>query len=402
MNDITPPGRLPRPNKRPTVRLKDVRSAPLPEPPTPQPPQEPDLSRPLDLPNAATPDRMVVPPRHKRRWLTWLLIIGGLLVLLAGGAFAGYSWYQDALRARSDSSQTVRVTVDQGETADSVATALEQKGVIRSALAVQMYIKLNGKGNIKAGSYLFSPNQTPSEIVQWLNDGRVDTFKVTILPGQTLADIKKTLQKYNYTPEAIDAAFAKQYQHPLFADKPAGSNLEGYIFPDTYFVTSDITVERLLVITFDEFEKKINEHNLRAALAQQNLTLFKGITLASIIEKEVAGEADQRQVSQVFQKRLREGMVLGSDVTYHYGASLLGVAASPDIDSPYNTRKFPGLPPGPIGNFPITTLQAVAQPAAGDYLFFVAGDDGVTHFARTNQEHEQNVQQYCKKLCAGF
>ena len=404
MNDVTPPrGRLPRPEPRPNVRLKGVRSAPQPVEQTPPVvPVTPDLSQPIDLPTAETPAHITVPGTG-RRWVKWALIILAFLVVAAAVAlFAGYSWYQDALKPRSDSSETIKVTVESGETPDMVATKLEQKGVIKSALATQLYIKLNAKGNIKAGSYLLSPNQSPSEILQWLNDGRVDTFKVTIIPGETLAEIKQQLQKYEYSTAEIDVAFSRQYSHPLLADKPAGASLEGYIYPETYFVTSDTTVEQLLGAAFDEFEEQITSNNLRAALAQHNFTLFQGITLASIVEKEVTNESDQRQVAQVFETRLKQGMALGSDVTYHYAASLLGVAPNPDLDSPYNTRKVGGLPPGPIANFHIGALKAVASPAAGDYLFFVAGDDGVTHFAHTNQEHEANVQKYCKKLCSTF
>jgi UPF0755 protein len=405
MNDVTPPsrGRLPRPEPRPEVQLKGLRSAPQPVVAPPRVAQaEPDLSKPLDLPVAETPERVVV-PKGKRHWVKWLLVVLALLlVAVAAALFAGYSWYQDALQARSDSSEAIKVTVESGETADMIATKLEQKGVIKSALAVQIYVKLNGKGNIKAGSYMFSPNQPPAEILQWLNDGRVDTFKVTILPGQTLADIKNALQKYGYAAEEIDAAFARQYSHPLLADKPPTATLEGYLYPETYFVTSDTTVEQLLVAAFDEFEKQVTTKNLRTALAQQKFTLFQGVVLASIIEKEVTREPDQRQVAQVFETRLKEGMVLGSDVTYHYAAKMLGIAPNPDIDSPYNTRKFGGLPPGAIANFHISALEAVANPAQGDYLFFVAGDDGTTHFSRTNAEHEANVRQYCKKLCSTF
>lgn len=93
-------------------------------------------------------------------------------------------------------------------------------------------------------------------------------------------------------------------------------------------------------------------------------------------------------------------MMLGSDVTYMYAAAQLGVEATPTLDSPYNTRIHTGLPPGPIATMNYSTLQAITNPADGEYLYFVAGDDGTVHFSRTNEEHEQLVQQYCKKLCS--
>ncbi len=101
----------------------------------------------------------------------------------------------------------------------------------------------------------------------------------------------------------------------------------------------------------------------------------------------------------MFYNRLKHNLPLGSDVTFIYAARQLGVTPSPDLNSPYNTRIHKGLPPGPISNMTISALEAVAHPAPGNYLFFVAGDDGTIHFARTAQEHEQNIQKYCHNLC---
>ena len=184
-----------------------------------------------------------------------------------------------------------------------------------------------------------------------------------------------------------------------FAGKPADATIEGYLYPETYFVTTDSTVEQLFSRTFDEFEKKIKENDLTTKLQARGFNLYEGITLASIIAKEVTKKDDQYQVAQVFETRLQEGMMLGSDVTYHYAADMLGVERVVNIDSPYNTRLHTGLPPGPIGNFNLQALQAVAEPADGDYLFFVAGDDGTTYFSRTYEEHQQNIQKHCQRLC---
>jgi UPF0755 protein len=126
----------------------------------------------------------------------------------------------------------------------------------------------------------------------------------------------------------------------------------------------------------------------------------QAITLASIVEKEVSNGNDRRQVAQVFLLRLQKKMVLGSDVTYIYAAAITGQTASPDLDSPYNTRKYLGLPPGPISNVSDSSLDAVAYPADGDYLYFVAGDDGKTYFSHTEAEHERLAAEHCIKLCS--
>lgn len=370
--------------------------------PTPQPkprPQPKPAEAPIALPTPQTGELQIEKPKKRSfKWLWIGLLV--LVVLLVAGAGAAYWWYNDNLQAKSDSSEHIRVRVESGDSADHVAQDLENKGIIRSALAMTVYMRLNNKTNVKTGSYLLEPNQTPQEIVDWLIDGRVDTFKVTIIPGKTLVGIKAGLVKAGYKEAEIDTAFATHYDNKLFADKPPATSLEGYIYPDTYFVTSDTTVQQLLSMTFDQFEKQLEEGKYREQLAAVGFNTYQGITLASIIEKEVGHSTDRRQVAQVFEKRLHDGIMLGSDVTYIYAASLTGAEPSSQLDSPYNTRKYKGLPPGPIANFSLSALDAVVRPASGSYLYFVAGDDGNTYFAYTLAEHQANVSKYCHKLCS--
>jgi len=385
--------------------LQQARSQSAPQPPLTSA-ATPSLPRAIAPPSLDLGDAPKGPEKplkvHKKRsrkwlWITIPLVIVGLLII---AVFSGLAWYNDALQAKSSDENPVKMEVQSGASIDQVAQELEEKSIIKSALAFSLYMKFSGHAVIKTGSYLFAPNQRVSEIVQWLNDGKVSTRRVTILPGQTLKQIAETLVKDGFTAESVTAAFAKKYEHKVLADKPADANLEGYLFPETYFVTIDSSPEELITTALDEFEKRIDEDNLRAKLQARGFSLYQGITLASIITKEVTKVEDQQQVSQVFQTRLAKGIMLGSDVTYHYAADMLGVERSVNIDSPYNTRIHTGLPPGPIGNFNLSALVAVAEPAQGDYLFFVAGDDGVTHFSRTIEEHEQNIQKYCQKLCS--
>ena len=121
--------------------------------------------------------------------------------------------------------------------------------------------------------------------------------------------------------------------------------------------------------------------------------------MASIIQREVITAADAAQVAQVFKKRYDMGMQLGSDVTYQYIADKTGQARNVNLDSPYNTRRYAGLPPGPISTPGLAALKAVAQPAKGDYLYFLSGDDDKTYFARTNEEHEKNIRNHCQEKC---
>jgi len=338
-------------------------------------------------------------PLRKKWWILGVICAVALLAIVA--IVGAVWWYNDALQPRSTNNQRIRVVIEPGSSPDSIAGTLENKGVIKSSLAFQWLTKQSGdRDKLQAGTYLFTPTQSSREVLKWLVEGKVDSFNLTILPGQTLADIKKSLEKDGFGSSDIDAAFSKKYNHPLLATKPDNVNLEGYIYPDTYQVSSETTAEQLLTLTFDTFYKHIQDEGLQAKLEARGFNLHQGVTLASIIEKEVSNTTDRRQVAQVFEKRLSSDIQLGSDVTYIYGASLTGDTPSPGLNSPYNTRQVKGLPPGAIANFTIDALEAVADPAPGDYLYFVAGDDGTTHFARTDAEHNANVKQYCTKLCS--
>jgi UPF0755 protein len=184
------------------------------------------------------------------------------------------------------------------------------------------------------------------------------------------------------------------------ADKPASADLEGYVFGETYQFNSGATVQDIIQRTLDQLSTVVTDNGLVAKLKAHGLNLYEGITLASIIQREVSSPADEKQVAQVFYSRLSSGMMLGSDVTYQYIADKTGVARDPNLNSPYNTRRFAGLPPGPISAPGENALLAVANPSVGDYLFFLSGDDDVTYFARTNAEHEANITDHCKVKCA--
>jgi len=398
MNDITPRKRPLSPNtpKPPSPRL----SAPRPQPasvasspnPTPQP--APLLVEappsPLLLPKGKSPKKRII-------WI--LLTLLTLIVIACAGAFA---WYKLSLRAvnASDTSRT-RVDIVSGSSPATIAQLLESKKLIRSTLAFDIYTRLSGtRTKLQAGTYSLSPSESTEAIVDHLVKGKVDQFNITFLPGATLAEDRAQLLNAGYAASDVDAALQKTYASPLFADKPATADLEGYVYGDTYNFDSSATPEQILTRVFDEYYQVVQKNNLITDFQAQGLNLYQGITLASIIQREVSNPSDQKQVAQVFLKRLSSGMPLGSDVTYQYAAKKLGVTPSPDLDSPYNTRKYAGLPPGPIATPGLSALQAVAHPASGDYLYFLSGDDGITYFATTEQQHEQNIQDHCKIKCA--
>jgi len=203
-----------------------------------------------------------------------------------------------------------------------------------------------------------------------------------------------------YSENEVDAALRASYTSPLFDGKPASADLEGYIYGETYAFNTDTSVEVVLEKTFEQYYSVISENNLAKKYSDKELTLYQGITLASIIQREASPSgSDMPQIAEVFYNRLAAGMPLGSDVTYQYIADKTGVPRDPNLDSPYNTRRYTGLPPGPIATPGEKALLAVANPTSGDYLYFLSGDDNTTYFARTNAEHEANIKNHCQTKC---
>lgn len=322
-----------------------------------------------------------------------------VIVLVGVALAAGYAWFTEQLKpVNSSNTQKQLVVVKEGSTIKQVGADLKAAGLIRDENVFTIYSQ-SKKIAVHAGVYLIGPDTSVQQILEKIGSGDVDSFNLTLLPGATLADTKEALLKAEFKEDDINRAFKATYSSPLLAAKPKNASLEGFIYGDTYNFTLDATPETVLERTFDEMYAYIQKENLEAAYKAHGLTLYEGIILASIIQKEVANKDDMAHVSQVFHKRLNDGMQLGSDVTFLYGAKLLGVTPTVDLDSPYNTRVHTGLPPTPIANPGAAALYAAAHPSNTDDLFFVAGDDGVTYFSKTNEEHERLTQLHCDKNC---
>lgn len=372
--------------------------------------QSPHNSLPISPDPAPLPDTAPTSLRRKVPKM-WLAIVSLLLVVMAS-VIAGYFWYSAQLQP-VNAADTVRrsVVVQTGATADEIGTLLVEKGLIRNKLAYTIYTRLhNARSTLQTGEYRIAPNESMSEVIAHITAGKSDTFSLTLYPGATLydptatADAKRTdaytmLRRAGYGDSEIRTAFAKQYEGTIFAGKPTGSSLEGYVYGETYQFNTGASVEQVLKRTFDEYEKAIKDSGIEAAAKQRGMSLYQAITLASIIHGEVRDPEEQRQVAQVFYRRLEQGIPLGSDVTFYYAAQQQNQPVVADFPSPYNTRLHAGLPPGPVSTPGLSALKAVASPAPGDYLYFVSGDDGRTHFSKTLEEHNRLTAQYCTKLC---
>ena len=247
-----------------------------------------------------------------------------------------------------------------------------------------------------------SPSYDLSKTVAIIVSGSVTEGKVTILPGKTLAQIRSQLINDGYSAASIDQSYnPAQYSGlPIMADVPSGtSTLEGLLFPDTFYTTNKTTVSQILRESLLEMGKQITPA-ISADFANEGLSVYQAITMASIIQQEVSKPNDMAQVAQVFFSRIKQGMPLGSDVTANYGAIINGQSPSLTYDSPYNTLIHTGLPPTPIGTASRESLNAVAHPANTNWLYFVSGDNGHTYFEQTIQQHNADTAAYCHKLCA--
>ncbi len=309
--------------------------------------------------------------------------------------------YSDNLKPVGGNTNNQVITVEPGSTPGQIADDLKAKGLIKSDWAFEWYVRNEQlRDKLKAGTYAVNPSQSVSEIVQVIVDGKEATDLVTILPGKRIDQVKEDLIKAGFAEAEVTAALdPKQYaDHPALTDKPSDASLEGYIYPESFQKTAETTVKQVITQSLDEMDRRLTPE-VREAFSKQGLTLHQAIVLASVVENEVSNAADRAQAAQVFLKRYKSNIMLGSDSTAVYGSILAGQGRAILYDTPYNTRLHTGLPPGPISNVGEGSLKAIAFPAGTDWLYFVSGDDGNTYFSKTLQEHEELTKKHCIELC---
>jgi UPF0755 protein len=328
------------------------------------------------------------------------LLVFFFLVILAGGAAA--AWYV-FLPAGPQNELFVEITP--GSSSTQIATQLEQAGVIRSRLAFDL-VRLWKHGTLKAGEYRFDHAAPVTEVYARIARGDVYTLPVTIPEGSTRFDIAARIADagfLNVTRENFLAATVSEAN--LVADlDPQARSLEGYLFPDTYRFPRRATPAQIIAAMVRRFRFQGAQIGLIQAGTRQNL--HQVVTLASLVERETAVNSERPLVASVLTNRLAKKMPLMTDPAVIYGLQASGQwrgaiyqsdLSDPRHDTPYNTYRHAGLPPGPIANPGLPSLRAAMQPAATDYLYFVAaGADpqGKSRFAATLDEHNKNVASY--------
>jgi UPF0755 protein len=295
------------------------------------------------------------------------------------------------------------VDIPSGTGTAGIASRLAQARVIRSAAAFGLYRKFAG-GTLKAGEYRFDHPVKLGEVYARIERGDVYTRTVVIPEGYNLFDIAQAVSAAGLG-SAQDFLAAERQNTALIADlNPGAASLEGYLFPDTYRFSRHATPQQMLAAMVRRF---------RQVTAQLGLvtspTLPRTVILASLIEKEVSVDAERPLVAGVFVNRLASRMPLATDPSVIYAALLAGrwrgmiYQSDLQYDSPYNTYRHAGLPPGPIANPGVAALKAAMHPAATDYLYFVADAQGHSQFSVDLKQHAQQVESYRKaqKLAAG-
>jgi UPF0755 protein len=322
-----------------------------------------------------------------------------MLVLLAAVAAAAWSYYSIRRPFKGYAGPETFVEIAPGTTPQAMGRALADAGVVASPTAFRTAVWLRGAGRrLQAGEYRFDRPLTPDDVVDRIVRGDVFLQPVTFREGLTIRQMAAIFEERGFGPQAAFVAAASRPAAVREIDAQA-TDLEGYLFPDTYALPRRTTAEQLTARMVARFEKALTDE-IRQRAAARGLSIRELVTLASIVEKET-GQPDERPlVAAVYSNRLKIGMGLQCDPTVIYALERAGrytgnlTRADLQFDSPYNTYRYAGLPPGPIAAPGQASLEAAAQPAAVQYIYFVSRNDGSHAFASTLDEHNRNVQEW--------
>lgn len=293
----------------------------------------------------------------------------------------------------------VKFKVIEGMDAQEIARRLEKAGIIESGFKFRMLAKWEGyEDKLKVGSYNLSSKMTYEEILEKLVSGQPETVKFTIPEGFGVKDIAKRLDENGLIDKEDFLKKAEKFVPYDYIEKHDNAfyYCEGFLFPDTYEVESDVESEDILKMMAENFDYRLSK-KMRERAREENLSIYELITLASLVEKEVRFAEDRAIVAQVFLKRLKLDMPLQTDASLQYLMDTPKEDVSIEdtkIDSPYNTYQHKGLTPGPIANPGLASINAVLYPAGTDYLYFVADRSGHNHYSDNYEEHLKLVKQY--------
>ena len=361
---------------------------------------------------------------HLKGFLVTVLI---LLILLGAGGFFGLRYAESALQpVDPNSKQYMTVQIPDGSNAQEIGSTLEKSGVIKNGLVFTLYVKYKNYNELKSGYYNLQKSMSVEDVIKELQKGgtpepqEVTLANLTIPEGYTLEQIAQTvgqLQGDFKEPLTAEAFLAKVQDETFIAQEvakypnlleslPAKDSgvryrLEGYLFPATYTIKENTTVESLIDEMLAAMDKNLSSHY--ATIKEKNLTVNELLTIASLVEKEGAKTEDRKLIAGVFYNRLNLGMPLQSNIAILYAEGKLGqnislsddAAIDTSIDSPYNVYTKVGLMPGPVDSPSLDAIESSINQTKSDYLYFVANvQDGKVYYSTTLEEHDRNVQEH--------
>ncbi len=331
----------------------------------------------------------------------WAGIIAVLLLVMAAAAGGGAWWAYARVHQRFRSATEAETFVDipQGLGSAGIGARLVDAGVVPDHWTFRVAVLLSGRAReLKAGEYRFDAPLTPLGVIDKIARGEVYKRMLTFREGLTIAGMARVFAERGF---GAAAAFTKAAQNSaLIRDlDPEARDLEGYLFPETYALPRNTPASDVVAQMVAGFRKAFDAE-LLAAAAADGLTVRQAVTLASLVEKETASGDERPRVAAVYRNRMKIRMGMQADPTVIYALQKAGryngnlSKSDLQFDSPYNTYRYAGLPPGPIASAGRASLAAAVTPAAVDYLYFVSRNDGTHVFASTLTEHNRNVQRW--------
>lgn len=314
------------------------------------------------------------------------------------------SWFAMVLLSANQLENDKSFEIKQGQGVNEISVNLYKNQLIKNKFVFETWLwLLKSEDKVKAGIYHVPANISIKNLSTLILSLPENSQKsLTIVEGwrRNLDQLATALEKNNFSHQtfldltANKNAWADEFT--FLSDLPASASLEGYLYPDTYFIDNNTTEEDLIRKMLTNFSVKVSA-DLQAEIKRQNKTLFEVVNLASIIEREVPHDTDKKMIADVFLKRLNDGIGLQSDATVNFvtGKSLAQpTLADLEVDSLYNTYKYRGLPPGPISNPSISSIEAVVYPTPNEYYYFLTTKEGEVIYSKTYQEHLKNKAKY--------
>jgi UPF0755 protein len=322
-----------------------------------------------------------------------------VLLIVAGGAVVSVLYVRINKPYRGYATPDQFIEIPQGAGSRTIGDRLVAAGVIRDFSTYRLALYMSGQGrHLQAGDYRFDRPMTPFEVIDKIARGDVVVITVTFREGLSIAEMSKIFESHGLGKASEFVAAARDPQPIRDLDAEA-KDLEGYLFPDTYPLSRKTTAAQLVRLMVQRFTHAFSPE-LRQKAAERSLSIRQAVTLASIVEKETGRPEERPLVAAVYANRLRIGMALQCDPTVIYAMQRAGTYTGNlrredlSMDSPYNTYRYPGLPPGPIASPGRAALEAAVQPAQANFLYFVSKNDGSHAFAGSLDEHNRNVQKF--------